>query len=46
MNTLLRIWGILVFIFLFLPIAVIVVYSFNSGAILASWDGFRVGGGR
>ncbi|MCF4005700.1 ABC transporter permease subunit [Corynebacterium uropygiale] len=43
MNTLLRIWGILVFIFLFLPIAVIVVYSFNSGTILASWDGFGVG---
>ncbi|MBZ8177389.1 ABC transporter permease subunit [Corynebacterium sp. 3HC-13] len=43
MKALLNIWGLLVFIFLFVPIAVIVVYSFNSGNILASWNGFGVG---
>ena len=30
-DRLLSAWGILVFIYLFLPIAVIVVYSFNNG---------------
>lgn len=39
-ETGLRIWGILVFIFLFTPIAVIVAYSFNTGRVLASWQGF------
>lgn len=36
----LRVWGVLVFAFLFLPIAVIVAYSFNTGRVLASWQGF------
>ena len=40
----LRAWGILVLAFLFLPIAVIVVYSFNTGRLLVSWDGFGFDG--
>lgn len=39
-DTLLRGWGVLVFIFLFLPIAVIIVYSFNNGRLLSSFDEF------
>ena len=39
-NALFSVWGLLVFIFLFLPIAVIVVYSFNTGRTLSSWKGF------
>ena len=35
-------WGVLVFIYLFAPIAVIVAYSFNTGRILASWQGFGI----
>ncbi|WP_245579775.1 ABC transporter permease [Brevibacterium album] len=42
-NGLFSAWGALVFLFLFAPIAVIVVYSFNSGRVLASWDGFGFG---
>lgn len=33
-------WGVLVFIFLFAPIAVIVVYSFNNGRVLANFREF------
>jgi putrescine transport system permease protein len=33
-------WGVLVFAFLFLPIAVIVVYSFNEGRLLVSFTDF------
>lgn len=36
----LRVWGIVVYAFLFLPIIVIVAYSFNTGRILAAWQGF------
>ncbi|GAA1465738.1 ABC transporter permease [Microbacterium thalassium] len=36
----LNIWGILVLLFLFAPIIVIVIYSFNTGRLLISWDGF------
>lgn len=36
----LRIWGVIVFAFLFLPIVVMVAYSFNTGRILAAWQGF------
>jgi ABC-type spermidine/putrescine transport system permease subunit II len=36
----LRLWGVVVYAFLFLPIVVIVVYSFNTGRILAAWKGF------
>ena len=34
------VWGVLVMLFLFLPIIVIVIYSFNTGRLLAVWDGF------
>ena len=37
--TVLGIWGVLVLAFLFLPIVVIVVYSFNTGRLLTSWQG-------
>jgi ABC-type spermidine/putrescine transport system permease subunit II len=40
----LQAWGILVLAFLFLPIAVIVVYSFNTGRLLVSWEGFGFDG--
>ncbi|WP_311478224.1 ABC transporter permease [uncultured Gulosibacter sp.] len=36
-TRLLNIWAVLVFIFLFLPIAVIVIYSFNQGRLLVSF---------
>jgi putrescine transport system permease protein len=43
-----RVWGILVYAFLFLPILVIVVYSFNNGRAMLVWsgvglDGYRTG---
>jgi len=38
--TLLSVWGALVLVFLFLPIVVIVVYSFNTGRLLTAWQGF------
>ncbi|MET0735953.1 MAG: ABC transporter permease [Microbacterium sp.] len=34
------VWGVVVMLFLFAPIIVIVVYSFNTGRLLVSWDGF------
>lgn len=37
---LLPLWATLVFVFLFLPIAVVIVYSFNVGRLLISWDHF------
>ena len=33
-------WGVVIFIFLFLPIAWIVFYSFNTGRISQTWNGF------
>jgi ABC-type spermidine/putrescine transport system permease subunit II len=39
-NGLLRVWGVLVYLFLFIPIAVIVVYSFNTGRSLLTWNRF------
>ncbi len=39
----LRIFGVLVLVFLFLPIVVILVYSFNSGRLLGAWEGFGFG---
>ena len=45
-NIALRVWGILVYVFLFLPILVIVVYSFNSGRALLAWNGFGLEGYR
>lgn len=34
------VFGVLVFCFLFLPIMVIFIYSFNTGRLLAAWEGF------
>ena len=39
-NLVLLLWGIAVFIFLFLPIAMIVIYSFNDGRALVVWNEF------
>ncbi|CAN5123559.1 ABC transporter permease [soil metagenome] len=41
-DTFLNIWGALGLLFLFFPIIVIVVFSFNSGRTLQSFDGFGV----
>lgn len=35
-----KVWSILVFLFLFLPILVIIIYSFNTGRLLVAWQGF------
>jgi len=37
-------WSILVFVFLFLPILVIVIHSFNNGRLLVSFDTFGFDG--
>lgn len=42
----LTVWGVVVFIFLFLPIVWIFVYSFNTGRILTDWNGFGLDGYR
>ena len=42
----LRVWGILVYAFLFLPILVIVVYSFNNGRAMLVWSGIGLDGYR
>lgn len=42
----LSIWGVIVFIFLFLPIIWILVYSFNTGRLLTQWNGFGIEGYR
>lgn len=39
-DALLSMWGVVVFAFLFLPIAVIIVYSFNEGRLLVSFTEF------
>jgi len=39
----LTVWGVVVFAFLFLPILVMLVYSFNEGRLLATWQGFGFG---
>lgn len=36
----LSVWGVIVFIFLFLPIIWILAYSFNTGRLLTQWNGF------
>lgn len=41
-DAVLHIWGVLGLLFLFFPIVVIVVYSFNSGRNLQTFDGFSV----
>lgn len=35
-----NVWAVAIYLFLFMPIFVIVVYSFNTGNVLAAWDGF------
>ena len=40
LNGLLRSWAVLVYVFLFTPILVVVIYSFNRGRFLLTWDGF------
>lgn len=37
-------WGIAVFVFLFLPIVMIVIFSFNTGRVLTDWNGLGVEG--
>jgi ABC-type spermidine/putrescine transport system permease subunit II len=39
-RLLLTVWGVVVFVFLFAPIIVIVIYSFNRGDLLVDWDGW------
>jgi putrescine transport system permease protein len=39
-DRLLAVWGVLVLLFLFAPILVIVVYSFNDGRLLIAWNEF------
>lgn len=43
-NRLLVLWGVFVFIFLFAPIVVILIFSFNSGRLLVDWNGFGFDG--
>ena len=40
LDSLLPVWAVIVFGFLFAPILVIVVYSFNTGRLLAAFDSF------
>jgi putrescine transport system permease protein len=42
----LRVWGVLVYAFLFLPILVIVLYSFNNGRAMLVWTGVGLNGYR
>jgi putrescine transport system permease protein len=42
-NLVLLLWGVAVFVFLFLPIAMIVIYSFNDGRALVVWNQFGLG---
>ena len=42
-NLVLLLWGIVVFAFLFLPIVMIVIYSFNDGRALVVWRQFGFG---
>lgn len=39
-DVVLSVWGVLVFVFLFAPILVIIVSSFNVGRLLVSWQSF------
>jgi len=43
-NVALFAWGIAVFVFLFLPIAMIVIFSFNTGRNLTVWSGLGIEG--
>ncbi|MBN9613348.1 MAG: ABC transporter permease, partial [Actinobacteria bacterium] len=35
-----KLWSVLVYVFLFIPILVIVIYSFNTGRLLIAFDHF------
>ena len=37
-------WSVLVFLFLFAPIIVIIISSFNTGRLLVAWSGFGFDG--
>ncbi|MFZ0324079.1 MAG: ABC transporter permease [Actinomycetes bacterium] len=41
-TVLLATWGIATIIFLFLPVIIVTIYSFNSGPALLVWDGFSI----
>ncbi|MFS2280473.1 ABC transporter permease [Microbacterium sp. OR21] len=43
-DRLLKAWSVLVYVFLFMPILVIVVYSFNNGRLLVAFDSFGFDG--
>lgn len=43
-NGFLSVWGVLMYLFLFAPIFVIFIFSFNTGRLLTSWNGFGVEG--
>ena len=45
-SVLLRMWGVAVYVFLFLPIVVIVIYSFNNGRSILAFDGVGLNGYR
>ena len=40
LNGFLRTYAVLVYVFLFIPILIVVIYSFNRGRFLVNWDGF------
>ena len=40
LNGVLRTYAVLVYVFLFIPILIVVIYSFNQGRFLMNWDGF------
>jgi putrescine transport system permease protein len=42
-NVILNVWGVLVYVFLFVPIVMIVMFSFNKGRALLAWEGFGTG---
>ncbi|WP_417563839.1 ABC transporter permease [Microbacterium sp.] len=43
-DRLLTVWSVLVYVFLFTPIFVIVIYSFNNGRLLVAFDSFGFDG--
>jgi putrescine transport system permease protein len=45
-STVLRVWSVVVYVFLFLPILVIVIYSFNNGRSILTFDGVGLEGYR
>ena len=45
-SVLLRMWGVAVYVFLFLPIVVIVIYSFNNGRSILTFGGVGLNGYR